>query len=323
MSSIEIRSFPHEEDHFDITLPLKQEGVFNSFARGSIAILPDRTNLLGLILAYRYLSNNPLTTENLDNLSKPINKGIDSKNIWQENSYKIVDEKNNFSSYKSVSNEENQVQTSFYFENCLNNAFAFAVELFNDKSKKYNDSQIKQWVSNQNKVFNNCDQNVLILPTLLSENATKEELDDYNYQLASAYFYAMHYDTSSELFTKISESDSQYKDLALYLIFRSLFRQIKYQNKDNNDFFALYKKLQPVINTSPFKTEIDKLLKYFLIKQDINKEVTQLTEELISKEISSEGYNDFRYLVSDYNDCILDENQQLRCCCPRPAVLTY
>jgi hypothetical protein len=136
----------------------------------------------------------------------------------------------------------------------------------------------------------------------LSENVTKEELDDYNYQLASAYFYAMHYDTSSELFTKISESDSQYKDLALYLIFRSLFRQIKYQNKDNNDFFVLYKKLQPLINTSPFKAEIDKLLKYFIIKQDINKEVIQLTEQLISKEIRSEDYNDFRYLVSDYND---------------------
>lgn len=67
-------------------------------------------------------------------------------------------------------------------------------------------------------------------------------------------------------------------------------------------FFALYKKLQPLINTSPFKAEIDKLLKYFIIKQDINKEVIQLTEQLISKEIRAEDYNDFRYLVSDYND---------------------
>ncbi|WP_375332871.1 MULTISPECIES: hypothetical protein [unclassified Candidatus Tisiphia] len=302
MTTIETRSFPYEEDIFDITIPLRQEGILKTFARDSIAILPDKTNLLGLILAYRYLSNNPPTTENLDNLSKPINEEINSQNIWRENSNKIVNEENYLSSYKSVSNKENQVQTSFYFENCLNNAFTFAVELFNDKSKKYNASQIKQWVSNQNKVFNNCDQNVLILPTILSENATKEELDDYNYQLASAYFYAMHYDTSSELFTKISESDSQYKDLALYLIFRSLFRQIKYQNKDNNDFFVLYKKLQPLINTSPFKAEIDKLLKYFIIKQDINKEVIQLSEQLISKEIRSEDYNDFRYLVSDYND---------------------
>ncbi|WP_341762018.1 hypothetical protein [Candidatus Tisiphia endosymbiont of Thecophora atra] len=252
MTTIETRSFPYEEDIFDITIPLRQEGILKTFARGSIAILPDKTNLLGLILAYRYLSNNPPTTENLDNLSKPINEEINSQNIWRENSNKIVNEENYLSSYKSVSNKENQVQTSFYFENCLNNASTFAVELFNDKSKKYNASQIKQWLSNQNKVFNNCDQNVLTLPIILSENATKEELDDYNYQLASAYFYAMHYDTSSELFTKISESDSQYKDLALYLIFRSLFRQIKYQNKDNNDFFVLYKKLQPLINTSPY-----------------------------------------------------------------------
>ncbi|MFU7503408.1 MAG: hypothetical protein ACE1S7_08575, partial [Candidatus Tisiphia sp.] len=37
-------------------------------------------------------------------------------------------------------------------------------------------------------------------------------------------------------------------------------------------------------------------------KQDINKEVIQLSEQLISKEIRSEDYNDFRYLVSDYND---------------------
>jgi hypothetical protein len=194
------------------------------------------TFLLGLILAYRYLSNNPPTTENLDNLSKPMNKQVDSQNIWQEDSHKIVDEENYFSPYKSVSNEENQVQTSFYFKKCLNDAFTFAIKLFNDKRKKYNDLQLKQWVSNQNKVFNNCDQNVLIQPTLLPKNATKEELDDYNYQLASAYFYAMHYDTSSELFTEISESNSPYKDIALYLIFRSLFRQIKYQNKDSNDF---------------------------------------------------------------------------------------
>ncbi|MDR0329938.1 MAG: hypothetical protein LBH99_04710 [Rickettsia sp.] len=301
MTTIETRSFPYEEDIFNIPLPLRQEGILKTFARGFIAILPDKTNLLGLILAYRYLSNNPPTTENLDNLSKPINEEINSQNIWRENSHKIVNEENYFSPYKSVSNEENQVQTSFYFENCLNNAFTFTVELFNDKSKKYNASQIKQWVSNQNKVFNNCDQNVLILPTILSENATKEELDDYNYQLASAYFYAMHYDTSSELFTKISESDSQYKDLALYLVFRSLFRQIKYQNKDHNDFFALYNKLQPLVKVSPFKDEIDKLLKYFIIKQDINKEVIRLTEQLISKKISSEDYNDFIYLVSDYN----------------------
>ncbi|MDR0774137.1 MAG: hypothetical protein LBE72_02285 [Rickettsia sp.] len=80
MTTIETRSFPYEEDIFDITIPLRQEGILKTFARGSIAILPDKTNLLGLILAYRYLSNNPPTTENLDNLSKPINEEINSQN---------------------------------------------------------------------------------------------------------------------------------------------------------------------------------------------------------------------------------------------------
>lgn len=283
-------------DDIIFELPIKNRNL-KLYAQNRVTAIQSRTNLLGLIITYRHL----LGAHNIDielDFQRNKSNNDDSESKWNHYASKILATPNEFVKiYKSVNLEQNNNQVNYTFLNCTSDSFNFAGQQLELKKQHYENEALERWIMNQNRVFTNCSENNLLLPEALAATATKEQVDDYNYQVAASYFYNMNYSKSAELFEQISnDQSSSYKDIAFYLIFRSHFRQAYYQSGSSQLVKSKFDQYQATINQSPYRDAINGFKEFIITNDDPHTALVKIADKLVNSSVRLEDLNSFRYL---------------------------
>ena len=122
----------------------------------------------------------------------------------------------------------------FYgYYNCLQGAFQNAVQTLDRRIEQFGAQSpyIKEWVSAQDQVFENCPGGTdghmpAVIPAAASENAPKSIRQDRAYQIAAAQFYAGNFEQAKAGFAAIANDPaSPYRTIAPYLVARALVRE--------------------------------------------------------------------------------------------------
>ena len=116
------------------------------------------------------------------------------------------------------------------FTNCLDDAFVTAIKTGKARIAQYGaeSSRAREWFTAQDTVFENCDGkdgSDPILPAPAPAGADATARADREYQMASAYFYAMRYEEAAKRFRAIaSDALSPWRPYGHYLAARALIR---------------------------------------------------------------------------------------------------
>lgn len=203
------------------------------FAAGRIGVLQPSYARSYLYVAYRYLEEAPFTAEEQkalaqlwqDRLSFDWSAGDETwVKSWLDTRRKVVaTDPAPISVYRSRE-KPNDYET---YLNCQKDSFDTAIATLNDRIGKYgaDSAALKTWVEGQDQVFSNCAGGSSI-PTELPAEADSLARADRAYQIAAANFYATNYDEARNRFQTIaSDSNSPWRQNAVYLVARSLARK--------------------------------------------------------------------------------------------------
>jgi len=217
-------------------VPLKE------YTEGNIGVVRPQYGYIYLWIAYRYLTEKPLSTTDIEFLLNVNNTqkkpGLCGANAWAKESNRILAQEDlTPNQYATVMQKTHQKVASFHsFENCCDGAFHYALERLKNVTTQhaYNSPFVMRWVKAQQQVFQNCSvaSQSPILPADLPKDASIEEKNEHAYQVASSYFYAMEYEKSAGLFEVIAQdSTSPYKYIAVYLVLRSYYRNLIHKHQ--------------------------------------------------------------------------------------------
>jgi hypothetical protein len=112
--------------------------------------------------------------------------------------------------------------------NCLSGAFTTAVKTLADRTARYGASstELRDWIGAQDQVFTNCGHEPAVIPGPPAGSADPLARADRQYQIASAYFYAMSYDEAVGRFRQIAaDQASPWRPYGHYLAGRARLRQ--------------------------------------------------------------------------------------------------
>jgi hypothetical protein len=119
-----------------------------------------------------------------------------------------------------------------YYENCLDDAFLTAMHTLVDRRVSYaSGGAIKDWVSAQDRVFENCSGEKPTYPNPLPGTASSLQKADRDYQIAAAHFYAEDFVEAEQRFRTIATDPmTPWRHVASYLVARTLLREGSLQN---------------------------------------------------------------------------------------------
>ncbi|MFN7920405.1 MAG: hypothetical protein U0Q16_09925 [Bryobacteraceae bacterium] len=176
------------------------------------------------VIAYRYLSDSPLTR---DEIKGPEGSGRPSQDIWaametwRKSRGAVVKQ-----TAPPIATYRAHKKYSGY-DNCLPDAFVNASRTLDERVKTFGAAHagVKAWVDAQDAVFANCSQGRTIpaepdaaLPAVLRA--------DREYQIAAAHFYSEGFQEAYQRFRKIAaDRGSQWSTIAPYLAARCLIRE--------------------------------------------------------------------------------------------------
>jgi hypothetical protein len=202
---------------------------FEDFAAGNIGIVRPSLGRKTLVIAYRYLNGGSFTGEEQRDLVDAL-KGVAPEQDPSEAIKAWVNAR------KELFGETQELPQIYserpdggydFFPNCTANAFEVATETLKDRVASYgaNDPNVKLWLDAQDTVFANC-ANGLHVPTALGDGSPTWLRKDRDYQIAAAHFYSLNFDEAHVRFEQIAgDVDSPWKELAAYLVGRTLVRQ--------------------------------------------------------------------------------------------------
>lgn len=289
----------------DITKPYID---FKEYIHGNHGVIRPQYSVFFLWVAYRNLTNKPFSSEEIDLLHKfqaEKNKAshpTDWKSMWSDSCCVILQQKQSpISGFTSVRIQKEKDSELISFENCTDSAFQYALNRLEQLKKTHGEKSeiLLEWVKSQQQVFENCDRSKteVTLPNDLSATATPEQKNDHDYQVASSYFYAMDYEKSAKLFEEIANnSTSPYRDIALYLIFRSHFRNIIYKGASEKSFTEAYDRLKTAIEKVIYREDIKGLHNHIKLKEEPASVVFEIANELSNK-LSASLLHELRYLA--------------------------
>jgi hypothetical protein len=212
------------------TRPSGPDKPMSNFANGQIGIPLPTWRRAFLVVAYRYLDQKPLSKSEQRSLvaffdevgvrDRPatdvsINRWINARSKYQ------AGPKPKISSYR------NGTSSYYEYENCLAPAFDNAVQVLRERSKTFGvqSTQLTQWITAQDAVFENCKAGPSI-PGRLPEGANSLLRADREYQIAAANFYANRLPDALREFDVIAQdASSPWHLLAPYLAVRTIIRQ--------------------------------------------------------------------------------------------------
>jgi hypothetical protein len=215
-------------------LPLKK------YAAGQLGILQPNFARSYLLVAYRYLSNEPLSPEeqkraidlwNTRLTSNEMNCSTDAS-AWLKARTTVPGTKpiETITTERAISAEESW-QT---FCNCRTNSFVTAAKTLSSLGAKFglDSAATKEWLKAQDEVFSNCGSAQYgtvpkaDIPQPLPANSDRALQKERDYQIAAANFYAQNFSVARKLFQSIAEdTDSPWRQIAAYLAVRSTIRE--------------------------------------------------------------------------------------------------
>jgi len=219
------------------------------FAAGQLGLVNPGFARSYLIVAYRYLTDHPLSSQEQSDIVQLWERRI-TQNNWHNSDTEIENWK---TARKKIGGAANDVDidcnrgigkrqdyggfTDFYL-NCSSEAFVKAVQTLHSMVGKYGSGSqpVKDWLAAQDLVFAHCgdpafDYNtkkVAPEPAFPTPLATGDETEKANraYQIACAHFYAAQFDEANKEFTAIAaDPSSPWHELAPYLAARAILRK--------------------------------------------------------------------------------------------------
>src|ERR1700752_498993 len=190
-------------------LPLEQ------FARGRIGVLQTSYARSYLVAAYRSLIGEPLSADETKGLTSLWNDRLDLGsdwsyenwlNKWKEARAKVP----GVSAAPEINVYRDREKPHEYeaFLNCQEDAFENAVTTLDERVKTFgaDNAAVRDWLSAQDTVFNNCGKGQEVPPPASQDNALLRA--DRAYQIAAANFYATKFDDAAKGFDAIARDAS-------------------------------------------------------------------------------------------------------------------
>lgn len=219
------------------------ERPWTDFASGKLGIVKPTYRRIVLFAAYRYLNNNGLGSgeqkgvieaweaqfNRIEPQSKDIKKAVDE---WVEARKSVADPEQPTPKIYT----DRQAEDYSSFQNCSRNSFEVATQTLQNRATSYgSDSKdVREWLTGQDAVFARCGEGSDNPPDL-AEGAPEWLRKDRDYQQAAAAFYSGSYKDASERFTAIAaDNDSPWRELADYLVARSLVRVASEGENESN-----------------------------------------------------------------------------------------
>lgn len=228
-----------------------------NYAEGSLGIIRPEFARSYLIVAYRTLSDRPLSTiEKQDALAVWKSRLLfeyssqvqDSLSDWKKARSKVNTEKIDISTYGRMGKYSN-------YQRLTSGALRSACETLDKVVSKYGakSEQAKRWLAAQDIVFGKGKD----LPAALPDDASQFEKDERAYQIAAFYFYRKQFDQAARLFERISKNeDSRWSKIAPYIVARCYIRKAQLgKNEDRNSNFKKAKEALEGILSDKTKSE--------------------------------------------------------------------
>lgn len=273
-------------DGFELDFPIKL------IKNDQLGIIVPNMSILYLWASYRLWSDKPLSKKEQELLEQAVQKLTQNaamiENALEGNFYnpeaavaysepaqyqwtdavkRVLTQENPslyFSTSRSLQKESNGLVSYFYFENCQDDAFKTALSKLQVLIGKYGIEHpaVIRWTQNQQRVFMNCGgDKPLQLPDPLPGDSMQDEKQDYDYQVASSYFYAMDYQRSSALYDTIAgNNESPHQTLSAYLVLRSHYRNTQFFQADPKMFFDAVKQHQTLLKNSIYASDTNNLV---------------------------------------------------------------
>ena len=204
-------SFPDDELIF--VQRYGPDAPYDTFIKGRLGVILPTYRVRHLVVAYRYLSGTPLTSDEQD-AANAVDKYF--------NSYGSDNSNEDPNTLRKVPGQDYQ-----YFSNCLADAYENARKTIADRQKTYgaNNPEVLAWNEAQTAVFSNC-AGPGTIPPPAPANASLWLKQDRAYQIAAANFYALNYDAAITQFRAIAaDQASPWHTIAPYLVARAMLRR--------------------------------------------------------------------------------------------------
>ena len=225
--SNDLNSCSFEALHPVFTAEISRDGPDKDFAKGNLGILLPPFPRAYLTLAYRYLNGASLSDQQTATLIFRRRVSADTpatpgQQDWRE-AHQMVDPQQQV----FVNPFKEDPEQHLFFLNCKDDAFRAAAAALKAQIKAYGASseRVKQWLTAQDTVFQNCNAGPAI-PQPLADSADALAKADRAYQIAAAHFYSGQYEAARTEFAAIAkDTGSPWRNLAPYLIARTMIRQ--------------------------------------------------------------------------------------------------
>jgi hypothetical protein len=210
--------------------PSGPDKPMSKFAAGQIGIPLPTWRRAFLVVAYRYLDENPLSAaEQRSLLNFFDNNGVreqspadDAVKRWlaerakhqEDPGPKVAVFRNGYSPYSG-------------FLNCPAPAFENAVITLHTRARQFgpHSAELREWISGQDEVFHNCHEGTST-PKVLPTNANALLRADRAYQIAAANFYSLQLPEALAEFDAISkDTSSPWQQIAAYMAARTMIRE--------------------------------------------------------------------------------------------------
>jgi hypothetical protein len=205
------------------------------YDRGRLGIVQPSYYRRNLIVAYRYFSGAPLTSEETATLAPTpaapsketpgLETGLSPATaawLMARNEVPGMKPLTGLIAERKVPGEQWQT-----YQACLDDAFTTAAATLKERSVKWGagSPELAEWVRGQDAVFQNCSEGVH-LPAELKPGANALLAADRRYQIAAAEFYAEKFADAGRDFKAIGrDAASPWHERAPYLVARALIRQ--------------------------------------------------------------------------------------------------
>jgi hypothetical protein len=243
---------------------------FSDYVHGRLGVLQRTYWRKYLFIAFRYLSEQPLTEKEMALASHA--SGSSSDSPWYQESPEMktwIEARNKIPGAPPMPDIQRYREDSGgdewrYFENCPADAFKTATHTLQERIQSFGISHpgIKSWLQAQDLVFSNCAKGEAI-PSAADSQLPQPFRYDRAYQIAAAHFYAEHYDTAVANFDAIAaDGASPWSTMAPYLAVRCLVRKAtvpqKYAQFDRNALQEAARRLNDIVK-DPKKAALHKI----------------------------------------------------------------
>lgn len=224
-------------------LPLKL------YAAGNLGIVQPGWAKSYLVVAYRYLSLKPLTKTEQDSIINLWHYRI--KNGSRFSSMGLIDDRDAYLALRAkaigADPKKNQdlswnMDRFCYDQGIGDSSMSQARQTLAMLLQKYKplSPQVREWVKAQDKIYGlPVNNQKIIVPSELPNNADSTLQDCRNYQIAAANFYLKNYDKATAKFEELAaKTNSPMRAIASYMVLRGKAADVTLAQKDENNTVA-------------------------------------------------------------------------------------